>query len=150
MAIEEVVPQADQPGHTEIAARQGREGQQSTEAFALSGTLTAADKKIIGATVYNSAGEALGTVDDLILDLPSGRVAYAVLSFGGLLGLGKQYHPVPWELLKYTPENEAFLIDLEKERLGDAPTHGLDFEWTRRYASEIDTHYGINRPPPTV
>ena len=64
---------------------------------AFTGTLVAANKKLIGATVNNLAGAPLGTVDDLMIDA-TGRVFYAVLSFGGVVGVGKQYYPVPWEL----------------------------------------------------
>ena len=115
-----------------------------TEA-AFTGTLVAATKKIIGATVKNPEGETLGTVDDLMVDPTTGRAYFAVMSFGGILGLGKQYYPVPWELL--TATEEAFVINMDKERLKNAPNYGLQFEWTRRYASEVDTYYGIDRPP---
>ena len=58
------------------------------------------DQTILGATVNNPAGEKLGTVEDLMINSTDGHIIYAVMSFGGLLGLGKQYHPVPWELLR--------------------------------------------------
>jgi sporulation protein YlmC with PRC-barrel domain len=119
-----------------------------TEASAFTGTLVAANQKIIGATVTNPAGETLGTVDDLMIDPTDGRVFYAVMSFGGILGLGKQYYPVPWALLTSDPSKDGFLVDLDKARLENAPNYGLNFEWTRRYASEVDSHYGIPRPPP--
>ena len=119
-----------------------------TDAF--TGSLIAADKMILGASVRNPAGEELGTVDDLMIDIADGRAIYAVMSFGGLLGLGTQYHPVPWELLTYDAPSEGFVVDLDKARLANAPNYGLDHEWTRRYASEVDSYYGINRPPPTV
>lgn len=118
-----------------------------TEA-AFTGTLVAANRKIIGATVKNPDGETLGTVDDLMVDPTSGRVYYAVMSFGGILGLGKQYYPVPWELVASEPSQEAFVVNMDKARLESAPNYGLQFEWTRRYAAEVDTYYGIDRPPP--
>ena len=114
-----------------------------TEA-AFTGTLVAATQKIIGATVKNPEGETLGTVDDLMVDPTDGRVFYAVMSFGGILGLGKQYYPVPWELV--TTAEDAFVVNLDKARLENAPNYGLEFGWTRRYASEVDTYYGIDRP----
>jgi len=114
------------------------------------GNLTSADKKLIGVTVKNPAGETLGTVDDLMIDPPSGQVIYAVLSFGGLLGLGKQYHPVPWSLVTYDSAQDVVVVEMTMERLEGAPNYGLDFEWTRRFASDVDAFYGIQRPPPTT
>ena len=119
-----------------------------TDAAAFTGTLMAADKSILGATVVNPAGETLGTVDDLMIDNASGRVIYAVMSFGGLLGLGAQYHPVPWELLTLDPTKEVLVVNLDKTRLETAPHYDNESDWTRRYASEVDQFYGINRPPP--
>jgi PRC-barrel domain len=118
-----------------------------TEASAFTGTLVAANKKLIGATVNNLAGAPLGTVDDLMID-STGRVFYAVLSFGGVLGVGKQYYPVPWELLAYHSSKGEFAANLDKTRMENAPNFGLeDIWWTRRFASDVDGHYGINRPP---
>ena len=118
-----------------------------TEASAFTGTLVAANKKLIGATVNDLAGAPLGTVDDLMID-STGRVFYAVLSFGGVLGVGKQYYPVPWELLAYHSSKGEFAANLDKTRMENAPNFGLeDIKWTRRFASDVDGHYGINRPP---
>jgi sporulation protein YlmC with PRC-barrel domain len=120
-----------------------------TDATAFAGTLIAADKSILGAGVTNPAGDKLGTVDDLMIDSASGRVIYAVMSFGGLLGLGAKYHPVPWELLKLDNANDGIVVvDLDKDRLKAAPNYDGEADWTRRYASEVDSFYGINRPPP--
>jgi hypothetical protein len=70
------------------------------------------------------------------------------LSFGGILGLSRRYYPVPWERLTYDPSKEGFVLNLDKTRLENAPNYGVPFEWTRRYASEVDSYYGIDRPPP--
>src|SRR6476469_3795507 len=121
-----------------------------TNAPPFAGPLIPADQTLLGATVNNPAGEKLGTVEDLMIDATDGRIIYAVMTFGGLLGLGKQYHPVPWELLRYDAPSEAVVVDLDRARLENSPHHGVDDEWTRRNASEIDAFYGINRPPPTT
>jgi sporulation protein YlmC with PRC-barrel domain len=63
-----------------------------------SGTLIAADK-VKGTNVYNPEGEKLGTVDDVMIDKVSGKAIYAVMSFGGFLGIGEKYHPLPWSSL---------------------------------------------------
>ena len=120
-----------------------------TNVAAFTGPLIAADETILGATVRNPAGETLGTVDDLMIDSATGRIVYAVMSFGGLLGLGAQYFPVPWDLVTQDAANDAFVVNLDKARLETAPRYETETEWTRRYASEIDSFYGVNRPPPT-
>jgi len=71
-----------------------------------------------------------------------------VMAFGGMLGLGKQFHPVPWELVTCDIPSETVIVDLDKARLEKAPNYGVDDEWTRRNASEVDSYYGITRPPP--
>jgi len=119
-----------------------------TDAPAFTGPLIPADTAILGATVKNPAGETLGSVDDLMIDSATGRIIYVVMAFGGMLGLGKQFHPVPWELVTCDIPSETVIVDLDKARLEKAPNYGVDDEWTRRNASEVDSYYGINRPPP--
>ena len=60
-----------------------------------------ASEKVEGTNVYNTAGDTLGAIYDLMIDKATGKVAYALMSFGGFLGIGNQYHPLPWSLLKY-------------------------------------------------
>jgi len=117
---------------------------------AITGSLIGIDEEVLGATVANPTGDVLGTVDDLILDSATGRVVYALMSFGGLLGLGTQYFPIPWELFTHDTANSRFTVDLDKTRLETAPRHGTESEWTRRFASEIDSFYGIQRPLPAT
>ena len=57
--------------------------------------------KVTGTNVYNTAGESLGEINDVMIDKRSGKIAYAIMSFGGFLGIGEQYHPLPWATLKY-------------------------------------------------
>jgi sporulation protein YlmC with PRC-barrel domain len=64
------------------------------------GSLISAEK-VTGTNVYNTAGESLGEIEDVMIDKQSGRIAYAVMSFGGFLGIGERYHPLPWSTLKY-------------------------------------------------
>src|SRR5262245_18229228 len=82
--------------------------------------LIAADK-VEGTTVYNRAGEKLGSVDNVMIDKISGRVAYAVMSFGGFLGLGKDHYPLPWGVLDYDPGVGGYVVDLDPELLKSAP-----------------------------
>ena len=70
------------------------------EAVQETGNLIASDK-VQGTNVYNAAGDNLGAIHDVMIDKQSGKVAYAIMSFGGFLGMGNQYHPLPWSVLKY-------------------------------------------------
>jgi sporulation protein YlmC with PRC-barrel domain len=74
-----------------------------------------------GSRVGNFAGEDLGKVDDLIIDVATGRLAYVIVSLGGFLGIGDKLFAVPWELFTVRAEDHEFLLDIEKQMLHDAP-----------------------------
>ena len=63
--------------------------------------------KVTGTNVYNTDGDQLGEIHDVMLDKRSGKIAYAVMSFGGLLGIGERYHPLPWATLKYDTRQQG-------------------------------------------
>ena len=117
--------------------------------FATSETLQliSADK-VEGTPVYNPEGEQLGTVQSLMIDKISGRVSYAVMSFGGFLGIGEEYHPLPWEVLKYDTELEGYVVNLTRESLEDAPrfSAGTEPDWRDRAFG--DRVYGYYDVPP--
>jgi hypothetical protein len=72
--------------------------------------------KVVGTPVYNRQGEHLGSVYNLMIDKISGQVAYAVMSFGGFLGIGERYHPLPWRVLKYDTRQGGYVVDLDRRR----------------------------------
>jgi sporulation protein YlmC with PRC-barrel domain len=74
-----------------------------------------------GDTVRNSAGESLGKIDKIMIDIPTGRVAYAVLSFGGFLGMGDRLFAIPWSVLKVDEDEKVFILDVDKTVLENAP-----------------------------
>jgi sporulation protein YlmC with PRC-barrel domain len=86
------------------------------------GRLIAADK-VNGTNVYNTAGEKIGSVEDVMIDKTSGRIAYAVMSFGGFLGMGEKHHPLPWSTLRYDQEKGGYVVPVSKEQLQDAPSY---------------------------
>lgn len=92
-------------------------------------TQTPGDHKLILASrvehtpVYNQTSERIGHIDDLSIDRQSGEVAYAIMSFGGLLGIGERFHPLPWSVLKYDPERGGYVVSLDKSVLENAPTY---------------------------
>src|SRR5579864_6957357 len=79
--------------------------------------------KVVGTAVYNRQGEHLGSVYNLMVDKISGQVAYAVMSFGGFLGIGESYHPLPWRVLKYDTRLRGYVVDLDRSRLEKAPSY---------------------------
>ena len=81
---------------------------------------------LIGDDVYNLQDEDLGDVKDFMLDMRTGKVAYAVLSFGGFLGMGEKLFAVPWSALKLDPENKRMILNVTKERLESAPGFDKD------------------------
>jgi sporulation protein YlmC with PRC-barrel domain len=87
-----------------------------------SGRLIAADQ-VEGTSVYNPAGDKLGSVEDVMIDKISGRIAYAVLGFGGFLGIGDRHYPLPWEKLTYDTNMGGFVVDLDKRVLEGAPSY---------------------------
>jgi sporulation protein YlmC with PRC-barrel domain len=79
-----------------------------------------------GDKVMNHAGEDLGKVDELMIDLPTGRVAYVVLSYGGLLGMGNKLFAVPWSAFRIDEDEKAFILNVDKQRLENAPGFDKD------------------------
>jgi sporulation protein YlmC with PRC-barrel domain len=82
--------------------------------------------KVTGTNVYNTEGDHLGEIHDVMLDKRSGKIAYAVMSFGGFLGIGERYHAVPWATLKYDTRQAGYVIGLTVDQLKGAPTYALD------------------------
>src|SRR5580698_582637 len=76
-----------------------------------------AAEKVNGTKVYNPAGETLGSMDDIMIDKVNGRAIYAVMSFGGFLGIGEKFHPLPWATLKYDAQKGGYVVNLDKEIL---------------------------------
>jgi sporulation protein YlmC with PRC-barrel domain len=73
-------------------------------------------EKVEGTAVYDVAGEKLGSIDDLMIDKISGQVRYAVLEFGGFLGMGTDRFPIPWKVLKYSTDKGGYLAPLNSKR----------------------------------
>eukprot|EP01037_Dinobryon_pediforme_P028921 gene28921-32375_t len=109
-----------------------------------SSTLISASK-IDGTTVYNMSGEKLGSVDDILIDKVSGRAIYAVMSFGGFLGMGETYHPLPWASLTYDAGKGGYVVQLSKAQMDGAPSYerNSDFAWTPDYGRKVDKFYDV-------
>ena len=103
--------------------------------------------RVEGTSVYNANGDKLGSVDDLIIDKRSGQVRYAVLEFGGFLGMGTDRYPMPWNVLKYDTEKEGYVVPLTKAKLDAAPRYaeGEVPDYTDDYNTKVNSYYGIER-----
>jgi hypothetical protein len=104
-----------------------------------------AASKVKGTLVFNTSGEPLGSIHDLMLDKHSGQVKYALMSFGGFLGVGEQFHPLPWAELRYSAQFGGYVANLDKSRLRDAPVFDAAEtpDWSSAsYYNSIDSYYG--------
>lgn len=107
-----------------------------------------ASNKVEGTAVYNRQGERLGTITNFMVDKISGNVQYAVLSFGGFLGMGADNYPLPWNMLTYDTSHGGYVIDLDKSLLENAPRYSNENEPTydRDYGRSINDYYGVTYP----
>jgi hypothetical protein len=107
-----------------------------------------ASNKVEGTAVYNRSREKLGSIHNFMVDKQSGQVEYAVLTFGGLFGLGGDYYPLPWNVLSYDTGQGGYVVDLDKDLLEKAPRYsGADEpDFNRDYGREVYGYYGIDYP----
>ncbi len=102
---------------------------------------------LLGNDVYNNADEDLGDIKEFMIDMATGKVAYAVLSFGGILGMGDKLFAVPWAALKLDTVNKRFTLDVTKEAMKDAPGFDKD-KWPRMadatWAQGLHSFYGTS------
>ncbi len=100
---------------------------------------------LMGNDVYNRQDEDLGDIKEIMLDVAAGRISHAVLSYGGLLGMGEKLFAVPWSALTLDTENKRFTLDVSQERLENAPGFDKD-NWPdmsdQAWARDIHTYYG--------
>jgi sporulation protein YlmC with PRC-barrel domain len=105
--------------------------------------------RLLNGRVRNSAGEDLGKIEDLAIDPETGRIQYAILSFGGLLGVGDRLFPIPWSQLTFSLSGNYALVEIDKETLRHAPSFERD-AWPPMaeavWRRNIDDHYGRARP----
>jgi sporulation protein YlmC with PRC-barrel domain len=105
---------------------------------------TIAASKVEGTAVYDLQGDKLGSIDDLAIDKTTGQVRYAVMEFGGFLGMGADRYPVPWSKLKYDTSKDGYVVDLDKASLEGAPRYTEDArpEYTDAYGRKVYDYYG--------
>jgi sporulation protein YlmC with PRC-barrel domain len=107
--------------------------------------------KLTGGRVRNPAGEDLGKIEEIMIDIPTGRVAYAVIAFGGVMGIGEKLFAVPWRALAHTEQGGEFLLDVERRRMEESP--GFDpNRWPDMadpaFAAQVDEVYAPHHRAP--
>lgn len=103
-----------------------------------------ASNKVEGTAVYDRQGEKLGKIENFMVGKRNGRVEYAVLSFGGLLGMGENHYPLPWSALDYDTGRGGYLVNVDKDTLKNGPSYerGREPEFNREYGQRAHSHYG--------
>ena len=100
--------------------------------------------KVQGTEVYGPNGEHVGEISYLMIERVSGQVAYAVMSFGGFLGMGKDFYPIPWNSLKYDTTLDGYRTDVTREQVEGAPAQaaGQTFDWNdQEWQDRVHDHY---------
>jgi PRC-barrel domain len=123
------------------------EGEMTVEAKTRPHQLVASDR-VEGTAVRRPNGDMIGHIERLMIDKISGKVSYAVLSFGGFLGIGTNLIPLPWGRLHYNPKFEAYELDIDDDELKRAPSFRADkdFDWGDR-SQEVELHRFYGVPP---
>jgi sporulation protein YlmC with PRC-barrel domain len=107
-----------------------------------------ASNKVEGTSVYDRDGNKLGSVYNFMVDKRSGQAEYAVMSFGGFLGMGEDYHPLPWDQLTYDTNQGGYVVNLTREQLEGGPRYraGEEPAFDRAYGQQVYGYYGSNYP----
>ena len=100
--------------------------------------------RVEGTAVFDVAGERLGTIQHFMVGKIDGRVRFAVLSFGGLFGVGQRYQPLPWDALSYDPDQGGYVVNLKRDQLEAGPAYDQDGEpeFDDVYGDRISDYYG--------
>lgn len=105
--------------------------------------------RVNGTEVYNMQGDHLGQIEDIVLNKADGKAQYAIMSFGGILGIGADHHPIPWDKLTYDTAKGGYVSDIDKAQLENAPSFAAEADepdWTDpEYHRRIYGFYGV--PP---
>lgn len=104
-----------------------------------------ASNKVEGTPVYSREGDRLGTIYNFMVDKFSGKVEYAVMTFGGFLGIGQRYYPLPWRMLDYDEREGGYVVEMSERDLEEAPSFGRNDEprFNRDYSRHVHSWYGL-------
>ena len=104
-----------------------------------------ASDKVEGTKVYDPNGEHIGSIERILVEKRSGKVSYAVLSFGGFLGIGHDHYPLPWSKLEYDEDLGGYRVDVTKQQLEGAPKYEREEDdyWTAENGRRVYDYYGV-------
>jgi sporulation protein YlmC with PRC-barrel domain len=104
-----------------------------------------ASDKVEGTKVYDPMGEHIGTIERILVEKRSGKVSYAVLSFGGFMGIGNEHYPLPWSKLNYDESLGGYRVDVTKDQLEGAPHYQTEDDqyWTEENGRRVYDYYGV-------
>jgi PRC-barrel domain len=103
-----------------------------------------ASDKVEGTAAYRSNGEKIGKIQRVMIGKQSGKVGYAIMSFGGFMGIGEDYYPLPWSLLTYNPRLEGYEVNISEDQLNGAPKYSTHDSWDWGDRSQaIDEYYDV-------
>ena len=110
----------------------------------MSNPLISSDR-VEGTDVYDTSGEKLGSINCVMIDKVSGQTRYAVMEFGGFLGMGTDNYPLPWSMLKYDTAKEGYVVPVDKAKLENAPKYEKDTrpEYSDEFGRRVNDHYGV-------
>jgi hypothetical protein len=123
---------------TDMATRTQAKPLEKRETSALIGS-----DKVEGTPVHRSDGDNVGQIERVMIDKLTGKVAYAVMSFGGFLGMGEDYYPLPWSVLTYNPTLGGYEVNVTEQQLKNAPKYSRhdSWDWSDRARTEKVSHY---------
>lgn len=104
--------------------------------------------RVIGTEVYNTEGQHIGTIEDVMLDKLNNNIMFAVVGFGGFLGMGEKFHAIPWSTLDYEPSRGGYVVPFTKEQLEAAPVHSINELTSGDGTAVRDASYSYYRVPP--
>lgn len=102
--------------------------------------------KVEGTAVYGSDGKKIGSIERVMIEKVGGKVSYAVLGFGGFLGIGDDHYPLPWQSLTYNPELGGYQVAITNDQLTGAPHYARDDDWNwddRTRTRTVNDYYGV-------
>jgi sporulation protein YlmC with PRC-barrel domain len=97
--------------------------------------------RVKGTAVYDSSGERIGTIDEVVISKREGTIAYALMSFGGFLGIGEKYHPLPWDVLTYDTSLGGYQVGTAGENFREAPSYSRNEIDSGDWGSATDDYY---------
>lgn len=104
--------------------------------------------RVIGTNVYNTEGQHIGSIEDVMLEKTSNNIMYAVIGFGGFLGIGEKYHAIPWSSLDYEKDQGGYVVPFSRDQLEAAPVHDINDLTSGDGKSARDASYEYYKVPP--